>query len=91
MEQLHDVTAVEVVADFRLRLSFDDGTVGEVDFTDRPWSGVLEPLADPAYFARVHVDTRSRHDHLAERRRPGSRAAVRGSQAQPSRPVPSTG
>ena len=56
MEQLHDVVAVEVVADFRLRLAFDDGTVGEVDFTDSAWSGVLEPLGDPAYFARVEVD-----------------------------------
>jgi hypothetical protein len=56
MEELHDVVAVEVVGEFRLRLSFDDGTVGEVDFTDRRWGGVLEPLGDPAYFARVHVD-----------------------------------
>jgi hypothetical protein len=56
MEQLHDVVAVEVVGEFRLRLSFDDGTVGEVDFTDRALGGVLEPLGDPAYFARVHVD-----------------------------------
>lgn len=59
MEQLHDVVAVAVVADFRLRLAFDDGTVGEVDFTDCEWSGVLEPLADPAYFAGVHVDPKA--------------------------------
>ncbi len=56
MEQLHDVVAVEVVGEFRLRLSFDDGTVGEVDFSERSWDGVLEPLGDPAYFARVRVD-----------------------------------
>lgn len=56
MEQVHDVVAVEVVADFRLRLSFDDGNVGEVDFTDCEWSGVLEQLGNPAYFARVQVD-----------------------------------
>ncbi len=57
VEGLHDITAVEVVADLRLRLTFDDGTVGEVDFTDRDWHGVLEPLRDPAYFSRVVVDS----------------------------------
>lgn len=51
-----DVTAVEVVGDFRLRLTFEDGTVGDVDFRDREWRGVFEPLRDPAYFARVDVD-----------------------------------
>ncbi len=56
MEELHDITAVEVVGDFRLRLTFDDGTVGEVDFAERNWRGVLQPLGDAAYFARVRVD-----------------------------------
>ena len=56
MEQLHDVVGVEVVGEFRLRLAFDDGTVGEVDFSERAWDGVLEPLGDPAYFARVSID-----------------------------------
>lgn len=56
MEELVDVTDVEVVGDHRLRLTFDEGTVGEVDFSGREWRGVLEPLSDPAYFARVRVD-----------------------------------
>ena len=56
MDQLHDVVAVEVVGEFRLQFSFDDGTVGEVDFADRAWGGVLAPLGDPTYFARVYVD-----------------------------------
>jgi hypothetical protein len=56
VEQLLDVTAVEVVGDFRLRLTFEDGTVGEVDFNEREWRGVFEPLRDPRYFARVRVD-----------------------------------
>jgi hypothetical protein len=56
VEQLVDVTAVEVVGDFRLRLTFEDGTVGSVDFTTREWRGVLEPLSDATYFARVRVD-----------------------------------
>jgi hypothetical protein len=56
VDQLFDVTAVEVIADFRLRLTFDDGTVGDVDFTGREWPGVLAPLGDPVFFAQVRVD-----------------------------------
>jgi hypothetical protein len=56
VESLFDVTAVEVIADFRLRLTFDDGTIGVVDFTARRWDGVLEPLRDPRFFAQVKLD-----------------------------------
>jgi hypothetical protein len=56
VEQLVDVTAVEVIGGYQLRLTFADGTVGDVDFTGRDWQGVFEPLRDPAYFARVTVD-----------------------------------
>ena len=56
VEQLHDVIGVEVSGEHRLRLTFDDGTVGEVDFTRREWRGIFEPLRDPDYFARVTVD-----------------------------------
>ena len=56
VEQLHDVISVEVSGEYRLCLTFDDGTVGEVDFTGREWRGVFEPLRDPDYFARVAVD-----------------------------------
>jgi hypothetical protein len=56
VEQLHDVTAVEVIGDFRVRLTFADGTIGDVDFAEHNWRGVMEPLADPAYFARVRID-----------------------------------
>ncbi|MGH2953348.1 MAG: DUF2442 domain-containing protein [Solirubrobacterales bacterium] len=59
MEQLLDITAVEVVGDHRLRLTFEDGTVGHVDLSEREWRGVLEPLRDPAYFAQVRVDPES--------------------------------
>ena len=57
VEQLFDITAVEVIGDYRLRLTFEDGTVGDVDFTGREWRGVFEPLRDPAFFARVEVDS----------------------------------
>jgi uncharacterized protein DUF2442 len=51
-----DITRVEVVDAYRLRLSFGDGTVGDVDFSAREWRGVFEALQDPSYFARVEVD-----------------------------------
>jgi len=56
VEELVDITDVQVVGSYRLRLSFADGTVGEVDFGRREWRGVFEPLNDPSYFARVEVD-----------------------------------
>jgi hypothetical protein len=56
MEQLVDVSGVDVVGEYRLRLTFADGTVGDVDFSGREWRGIFEPLRDPGYFARVEVD-----------------------------------
>jgi hypothetical protein len=50
------VVGVAVLRDHVLRLLFDDGTVGDVDFTTEQWTGVLEPLGDPGYFAQVRVD-----------------------------------
>ena len=56
VEQLVDVTGVEVVGPHRLRLTFADGVVGEVDFRGREWKGILAPLADPGFFSQVRVD-----------------------------------
>lgn len=56
VEELVDVTGVEVIGDHRLRLTFEDGTVGDVDFSGREWGGVFEPLRNPTYFARVELD-----------------------------------
>jgi len=56
MEELFDITGVEAIGDHLLRLTFEDGTVGEIDFSDHPWVGVFEPLRDPSYFACVRVD-----------------------------------
>jgi len=53
---LVDITNVAVIGDHRLRLSFEDGTVGDVAFEQREWRGVFEPLADPNVFAQVRVD-----------------------------------
>jgi Protein of unknown function (DUF2442) len=57
MDRLVDVTAVEVVGDHCLRLTFADGIVGEVNFQGRQWRGVLAPLADATFFAKVRVDS----------------------------------
>ena len=50
------VAGVAVVGDHVLRLLFSDGTAGDVDLSGERWTGVLEPLNDPAYFARVILD-----------------------------------
>jgi hypothetical protein len=55
-DQLVDVVAAEVVGEHRLRLTFADGVVGDVDYQGREWRGVLAPLADPAFFAQARVD-----------------------------------
>ena len=55
VELVHAVT-VEVVADHCLRVAFEDGVEGEVDFSGCDWHGVFAPLADPAYFRQVRVD-----------------------------------
>lgn len=56
MPELVHVTSVEVVADHRLRLTFEDGVAGEIDASSWRWRGVFEPLRDPAYFAQVRLD-----------------------------------
>lgn len=50
------VTEVEVLDDHELRLSFEDGTVGDVSFEDDEWRGVFAPLRDAKEFAKVSVD-----------------------------------
>jgi len=49
------VTGVAVIGDHKLRLLFEDGTVGDLSFDDYEWRGVFEPLRDPARFAKVTV------------------------------------
>lgn len=54
------VTSVEVLTDARLRVSFVDGTAGEVEmeaFLQRPdvVGTVFEPLRDPGFLAQAAV------------------------------------
>ncbi len=51
--------AVEVIHPYGLRLSFEDGTSGFIDFRSLLFereTGVFAELRDPAEFARVRVD-----------------------------------
>jgi hypothetical protein len=56
MDKLVPVTGADVIGTHKLRLTFADGLVGDIDFTGRNWRGVSEPLADSDFFAQVHVD-----------------------------------
>lgn len=56
MGKIVHVTDVESCGPHRLRLRFEDGIEGELDFSGEAWEGVFAPLADPAAFAQVEVD-----------------------------------
>ena len=56
MEKIIHVTDVQCLGGHRLWLGFDDGSSGEVDFSHEEWTGVLTPLADAQYFAKVQLD-----------------------------------
>jgi hypothetical protein len=51
------ITNVEVLGGYRLRLTFDDRVIAEVDLESRivGRGGVFEALEDPAFFGRVAV------------------------------------
>lgn len=54
---LQDVTKVECLADYQLRLRFEDGVEGVVDVAELvTFIGVFARLKDKTYFARVRVD-----------------------------------
>lgn len=50
------VTSAQVLAHYRLRIGFSDGSSRDVDLTGELHGPVFEPLADPDFFAQVHVD-----------------------------------
>ena len=58
------VTDVRLLEGYRLRITFNDGVVREVDFTEdleRTAAGTLaELLRDPDYFRQVRVDEQLR-------------------------------
>jgi hypothetical protein len=50
------VTDVEPLDDYRLRVSFDDGTMRDVDCSFLLHGSLGEPLRDLKYFRQVRVD-----------------------------------
>lgn len=53
------VSAVQALADFKLRVRFVDATEGTLDlfeFIHSPGAGVFSPLSDPEQFSRVCVE-----------------------------------
>ena len=50
------VTEATVLEDFRVRLTFTDGTVKEIDLEPYLNGPVFDPLKDPARFREVSVD-----------------------------------
>lgn len=54
---LKDIVGVKPRGDYRLYLRFEDGVEGEIDLASvLDFTGVFEPLKDPAYFNLVRVD-----------------------------------
>jgi hypothetical protein len=58
MFQIVKVVELAALADYRLRLVFSDGSVGEHDFRPLIDEGgpMVEPLRDPEFFARAFVE-----------------------------------
>jgi hypothetical protein len=50
------ITAVEPMEGFRLRLTFTDGLVRDVDLSGDLWGPMAEALREPDYFRLVRVD-----------------------------------
>ncbi len=54
---LKDVVAVQYLDGYRLHVRFEDGVEGNVDLGPvLAFTGVFEPLRDPAEFARARVE-----------------------------------
>ena len=52
----HDVTDIQILDNYKLRLTFDDGKSGVLDckpFIEK--GGVFSKLRDPEFFKRVHI------------------------------------
>ena len=48
--------SAEYIESYRLRLTFSDGKVGDIDLASELWGEVFEPLKDLALFKSFKVD-----------------------------------
>lgn len=54
---LKDIIAAQPLDDYQLHLKFEDEVEGVVDIAELiQFTGIFEPLSDPAYFAQVTVN-----------------------------------
>lgn len=51
---------VEYLGAYKLRLSFSDGKVGDIDLQNELWGPVFEPLKDVELFKQFRVDAELR-------------------------------
>jgi hypothetical protein len=51
------ITGVEHRSGYELRLTFNDGRVGDIDLAEELWGEMFEPLQDVSLFSRVEVDS----------------------------------
>ena len=51
------VTGVTYLEGYKLRLTFDDGVVKDVDLQDELYGAVFEPLRDTEFFRQVTVNS----------------------------------
>jgi len=59
MSAPYEIRDVDYLGGFRLRITFADGLVNEIDLADKLAGAVgpvFEPLRDPEYFAQVRGD-----------------------------------
>ena len=56
MNTLPLVTQAEYLGEYRIRLVFNDGIEGTVDFAEWLDGSVFEPLREPTYFARFFIE-----------------------------------
>ena len=49
------ITGLKVLENYRIRLRFDDGVEGEVDFTHKARTGVYAPWQDYEFFRRARI------------------------------------
>lgn len=57
MKNVCEVVDVELMGDFKVRLSFDDGTQGELDLSDIiVFEGVFSELKDPVQFEKLALN-----------------------------------
>ena len=56
MDVLPVVTGAEYRGDFKIRVVFNDGVDGTIDFSDWLSGPIFEPLKDRGYFARFFIE-----------------------------------